>query len=312
MPSKPVTTTHDLRSMGIDLVALETFIAVARSGSFSTAAAQLHVSQPTVSGRVQRLESALGTKLLVRTTRNVATTAQGAALLTEASAALLELQRIVFALHEERRLASRRVVVASTTMLAATRLPTILRDYRLRYTDVEVHLLDLPYAEALNAVGAGDADIAVLAFEGGDNRFREQALHSEEMVLVAPATHPLACLESITLAQLASWPLLVTPQCEPILARVAAEGKRSGVTVPASTVFSSLHTMIGMLDAGMGLTLLPRSIAREQKSAHARIEVVGPKLVRSYSIVRARKAKLGTAATSFIRFLRQAMAGDPP
>jgi DNA-binding transcriptional LysR family regulator len=298
--------------MGIDLVELETFIAVAQFGSFSLAAEQLHVSQPTITGRVQRLESAVGTKLLVRTTRRVETTAQGAALLTAAAAALSDLRRIVLRLREQARLASRRVVVASTPMLAATRLPPIIRDYGQRYTDVQVKLLDLRYAEALAAVAAGNADMAVLAFEGKDMRFQVQPLNTEDMVLVVPATHALAGLKSVTLEQIAPWPLLVIEQYEPMLARVAEEVKRSGVTMAASTIVGNLNTMLGMLDAGLGGTLLPRSIARGRGTSHAVIEIAGSKLVRTFSLVRARKAKPGTAAQSFIRFLRQAMVEDRP
>jgi len=306
-PAKPA-----LGSMGIDLVSLETFIAVAHLGSFSQAAERLHVAQPTITGRVQRLESALGTKLLVRTTRSVETTAQGATLLTEASAALTELQRIVFGLREQGRLASRRVVVASTPVIASSRLPAIIRDYRVRYTDVEVTLLDLRYAEALAAVDTARADIAVLVFEGDDDRFLVQAIDSDDMVLVTPATHALARSGSITLAQLASWPLLALDRHEALLARIAEEGKRSGVTAVTSTLFRNLDTLLGMLDAGLGITLLPRSIARRRDASYAVIEIEGPDLARTLSVVRARKAKLGTAATSFIRFLRQKIVESPP
>jgi LysR family carnitine catabolism transcriptional activator len=310
MPSdlKPRPAIRDVGSMGIDLVQLETFVAVAELGSFSLAAQQLHVSQPTITGRVQRLEAALGTKLLVRTTRRVETTAEGATLLADAAAALSGLRRSVLKLREQGRLASRRVIVASTPMLAATRLPPIIRDYGQRYTDVQVKLLDLRYAEALAAVAAGNADMAVLAFEGRDMRFQVQALSTEDMVLVVPATHALAGFQSVTFEQIAPWPLLLIEQYESLWARVAEDVTRSGVTMAPTTIVGNLNTMLGMLDADLGATLLPRSIALGRRTSHAVIEIAGSKLVRTFSLVRARKVKPGTAAQSFIRFLRQAMA----
>jgi LysR family carnitine catabolism transcriptional activator len=298
---------RDAESMGIEMIELETFIAVARSGSFSHAAEQLHVSQPTVTGRVQRLETALGTRLLVRSTRKVETTAHGASLLAEASAALVGLRRIVLELREDARASIRRVIVASTPMLAATTLPPLIRDYRERFTDVQVNLLDLPLADALAAVEAGKADIALLAFEGDDPRFHAQPVWSEDMTLVVPPAHALAGLGSVTIEQIAPWPLLVIEQYGPMVTRIAEELARKGLAMAPPSVMTNLNTLLGMLDAGLGATLLPRSIARARGSAHTVIEIRGISLERTFSIVRAGKAELGTAAQSFIRFLRQAM-----
>jgi DNA-binding transcriptional LysR family regulator len=252
----------------------------------------------------------LGTRLLVRTTRRVEPTPQGAALLEQATTALVGLRRTVLSLRDRARLAARQVVVASTPMLAATTLPPIIRDYGRRYTDVQVKLLDLRYAEALASVDSGTADVAVLSFEGDDKRFLVQALRSEEMVLVVPPTHPLAQLSKATLEQVAACPLVLIEQYKPFLALLASEAAGSGLTMAESTIVGNLATMLGMLDAGLGATLLPRSIAAGHGPAQAMIEIDGLSLFRTFHLVRARKAKLGTAAQSFVRFLREAMGEE--
>ena len=291
--------------MQLDLVELETFLAVAELASFSLAAQQLHVTQPSITGRVQRLEEALGTKLLVRTSRRVEMTPQGAVLFAEATGALRRLRKVVHDFRQQAQQARQRVVVAATPMLAALTLPPIIRAYSQRYTDVQMQLRDLSYADCLSALEAGTADLAVLAFEGRDSRFQVQTLWSDDMVLVVPANHALGCLQRTTIEQLAPHPLLVVEQYEPMHRRIDEELKRRSLALAPFTTVASLNTLLGMLDAGMGAALLPRSMARRSAAAgQTLVEIDGMTLRRDFALVLPRKGALGTAAQSFCDFLR--------
>ena len=181
-------------ALRFDLAELETFLAVARLGSFSLAAKELHVSQPSVTSRIQRLEGTLKVKLLTRTTRRVEPTPEGARLRDAAERALSGLRDVLREFQSAADADRRRVVVAATPMVAALALPAIIRSYCQRYTDVEVRLLDLPYEQLLAAIEAGAADLAVTVFDGAPGKFRFQFLVDEEMRLVVPAAHPLAGL----------------------------------------------------------------------------------------------------------------------
>jgi LysR family carnitine catabolism transcriptional activator len=295
---------------GIDLVELETFIAVAEAGSFSAAAQRLHVAQPSVTGRVQRLETALGTKLLQRTTRKVETTEDGALLLAEANRALRGLREVVGKFRDGARLARQRVVVAATPMLAAHTLPPLIHAYSSRYPDVQVELRDLQYADALNALDTDAADLAVLALEGNDARYRFEPLWTRDMVLVAPRGHELAGRERIKLEEIARYPLMVVEQYQPIVARIAQALKPLGLSLPPIRAVANLNTLLGMFDAGMGVTLLPRSAAAGIGSGHSGIDIEGLDLRRNFGIVLARQSDLGTAATSFCRYLREHMRDE--
>ena len=123
-PSQPPDTA--LAISGVGLSELETFIAVAEFGSFSAAARHLHLSQPAVTARVQKLESLLGTKLLHRTTRNVAVTDDGQRLTTRAKETLCQLRLLIGEFTQQRAQHRHRVVVASSPMLAATMLPELI------------------------------------------------------------------------------------------------------------------------------------------------------------------------------------------
>lgn len=297
-------------SMRIGLVELETFIAVAELGSFSQAAQRLHVTQPSVTTRVKRLEDALGTKLFVRTTRRVETTPDGTRLLREASAALASLRTLVDEFTQEGRLARQRVVVAATPIIASDVLPPLVRSFSERFTDIRLTLLDLVHREVLAAVESGEADVGVLALDGEDQRFRAEPLMTEDVLLVVPRQHPLASRREVTLEQIADCKLMIIEQFQPMRQRIAEELQRRGVQMPPATVVAHVHTLLGMLNAGMGVALMPRYMAtRCQVEGHAACEIDGIRLTRTYSLVHLRKATPSSATVSFASFLRKALEG---
>lgn len=292
--------------MGIDLVELETFIAVAEAGSFSVAAQRLHVTQPTVTGRIQRLEGTLGTRLLQRTTRKVEATPQGALLLAEARQALGNLRQLVRGFRKKAREARQRVVVAATPTVAAVRLPAIIQDYCERFPDVEIELRDLPHPEVLAAIDEGSADLGVLAYGGEDPRYVFEPLWQDDMLLVAPKNHPLASYRKVGPRELAGHTFIIVGQHQHLRTKIAEAMERIDLRLPPSRVVANLNTLVGMLDAGMGVTLIPRSIShRADVARHSLIEIEGIDLRRNFGIVLSSRARLNAAGQSFCRFLTQ-------
>lgn len=299
-------------SMRIELSQLETFIAVAQFGSFSLAARHLYITQPSVTSRIQRLESTLGVKLLIRTTRSIQVTPQGAQLLKEATDTLHGLHNLVENFRRQADSARQRVIVATTPMLAALTLPPIIRDYCERFHGVQIELRDLRYQDALNSLLAGESDIAVLALEKGDPRFQFQAVREEDMVLVVPSDHKLASKPAASLDEISVFPLMMLQQYQPMQLRIAEALERHGLTFTPAMSAGNLATLLGMLDARMGITLLPRSLVRRsQQAGHAVIELSDIRLTRAFGIVTLRHARLGTTAQSFCSYLRQAMVTPP-
>ena len=126
------------------------------------------------------------------------------------------------------------------------------------------------------------------------------------MVLVVPATHPLGRVRRATIEQIAPHPLLVVEQYEPMHRRIDDELKRRGLSLAPFTTVASLNTLLGMLDAGMGAALLPRSMARRSAATgQAIVEIDGMTLRRDFALVLPRKGAPGTAVQSFCEFLRK-------
>ncbi|WP_322032119.1 LysR family transcriptional regulator [Paraburkholderia sp. J76] len=304
-PPKPNGRTHASPLLNLDLAELETFVAVAEAGSFSAAAQQLCVTQPAVTGRVRRLETTLGTTLLHRTTRRVETTEHGARLLDEANHALRGLRAVVAGFQEEARLARQRVAVAATPMLAALAMPAVIQRYSQRYPDVQIDLLDMQYRNALEAIDTGVADFALLCLEAEDERYAFEPLRSDDMVLVVPPGHALAQEPRVDATVFVTHSMMIIEQYRALCDRIDAILGSRGLSLAPVRVVGNLTTLVGMLEAGLGITLLPRAIAqRGDAKRHVIVEVDGIDMRRTFGIVQTSGARPGVAAASFCQFLR--------
>lgn len=299
----------------LDLIELETFIAIVELGSFSQAALRMHVSQPSVTARVQRLEQRLHTKLLNRTTRTMAPTKDGLRLYEKATQALHDLQNLVKEFDKSAVRSGHRVVVAATPMIAGTTLPRIIHAYKQIYPDVRVKLLDLQYREVIDQVRTGGADLAVIAFDGDSDKLNFEKLADEELLLVVPADHPLTLLREVTLKTVMEYPLMILDRYTNLLATIEDECLKRNLPVKALNEAAQLTTLLGMLDAGNSITFLPRSMAlANARITRATLRVTDLQLTRQYGIVVSKKGGLSSSAQSFVNYLHQeyanTLAGD--
>lgn len=302
-------------TLRFDLVELETFLVVVELGSFSLAAKRLHISQPSVTSRVQRLESLLKTKLLIRTTRRVEPTPAGMRLRERAEAALRDLRALMLELQAQAEVERLRVRVASTPMIAAVMLPPLIRAFGQRYPDVSIQLRDLQYEEVVEKIEAGEADVAVVAFDNDSSKLDFEPLSEEDLLLMVPAAHPLAGAGSVTLLQLADVPLMMLERYSMLRDRLAEAFAQRGMALRPAQEVVNLNTLLGLVDAGLGATVLPQSMAqRYAKDTRATLRIVDVPLRRRFGILRARNAMLTPAAASFVRFLREnfAAAAEAP
>ena len=295
----------DVSTLRFDLTDLETFLAVVELGSFSGAAKRMHVSQPAVTSRVQKLESVLKTTLVARTTRNVMATPDGEMLAERARDALQGLRDLMRDFQSRAAQTRLRTVIATTPMLAAVVLPPLIQSFRTAHPTMQVQVRDLQYEDVLTTVERGEADLAVTAFDDNSTKLHFEPLAREPMLLVLPKSHPLADVGSIALAQLATLPLMLLDRYAQVQTRLAAECDKHGLRLGPIQHATNVGTVLGLVDAGLGVTLLPRYMAqRSLMDSRAVLEVPAIDLSRSFGILYRGKADLNPATSLFFEHLR--------
>src|SRR5262245_52167418 len=140
---------------------IEAFLAVARNGNFTRAAADLHISQPALTVQIRQLEAALGLRLFDRNNRRVALTAQGRELVAPFERVLLDVRAIVDGAHDLSAHRRGIVTVACLPSIAASRLPKAIAALSARHEGIVVRVRDAVGARVTELVKSGEADFGV-------------------------------------------------------------------------------------------------------------------------------------------------------
>ncbi|WP_206997051.1 LysR substrate-binding domain-containing protein [Trinickia mobilis] len=257
----------------ITLRQLRYFVAAARTGQFSMAATDEHVSQSAITNAVLALESALGTRLFERLPQGVTLTPDGQDFYHHARHVL---DSVRDAMHKPR---SRSHDLRGTVRIAASYtvlgyfLPELFARFRASYPDVEIDLRDVDRPGIEEAVLNDDVDLGVTLLSNVErvSRFGHQVLiRSRRQLWVAP-THPLAQLRTPSLKDIAQYPyiLLTVDEGEQSTLRYWAK-KRMTPNIAFRT--SSMEALRGLVAYGFGVTVLSDMVFRPWSLEGKRIE----------------------------------------
>lgn len=236
------------------------FVAVAEELHFGRAAQRLHISQPPLSQTIQALESRLGVTLFERTRRRVALTHAGSVLLERARALLRDAEQAAVAAQRASRGEIGRLTIGFILAATHSLLPETLREFRRRMPEVELTLKEMPIREQVAALADGAIDVGFLRPPVDTAAIAAQTLVREPFVVALPEGHRLARHASLPLASLAEEPFVMsTPGRSPLYTQIVSACAASGFTPIVAQDAAHLVTVIGLVRAGLGIAVLPRS-----------------------------------------------------
>ena len=251
-------------SQAIELRHLRYFTAVAEELHFGRAAERLGIAQPPLSQQIKGLEGLVGCLLFERRPQ---------VRLTPAGEALLEVARRTLAQVEEGLELTRRagrgetgmITVGFAASILTTALPEILRTYREQYPGVELRLRELSSAAQAAALADGSIDVGFVreAVVQGSELICEPILR-EEFVVVLPPAHPLAEREQLPLIDIAEEPFVHFPRAvaPALFDQIADACGRAGFRPRVVQEAQEWLTILGLVEAGLGVSLVPASFRR--------------------------------------------------
>lgn len=197
--------------MTVTLQRLRYFVAVAEELSFTRAAARLHISQPSLSEQVRRLEEGTGITLFHRTSRQVQLTEAGRAYFEEVGAILDGLDRArERAMHIQAAHAAT-VRIAYTASVAYQALPLILDELVSVEPRLETVVVQRPAPQAVSDVLVGDADLALVREFAGAPGLLAETVRREQLAAFMSVDHALASRPELRLADLRSRTVVIVP-----------------------------------------------------------------------------------------------------
>jgi DNA-binding transcriptional LysR family regulator len=237
---------------------LRYFLAVVDQESFSKAAQQCCVSQPTLSVGIAKLEELLGKSLFSRSNRHVRVTAAGRLFLHHARRIENEFNLARSVVEADDGVRSMRVGVLNS--IPGTDIARMIRLALLRRPTERFELVPGTARELKDKLRRGRIDLAVTIASGESDRFEDQPLRTESFKIAMPSSHPLSGHEVVAAEELAADVMIVRRHCES-LSRVSRHFADRGVQPHFALRGTNDERIVQMISAGLGVTVMPESYA---------------------------------------------------
>jgi len=290
----------------LTLQQLRTFRAVADHMSFSAAAVQLGISQPSVSYQVKELETVLGLPLLDRLGKRIRLTEAGEILYGYARRTLNLLDEAAVTFEQIRGLRRGRLRVGATTTVGIYVIPLALGAFKKRHPGLQVSL-DISGRNTMqDRVLKGTVDMAILSPPVDDTELVAEPFMNDELVMVVPAGHPLGGRPDLTLRDFKDEPFLMREAGSGTRLCVEEAAQRAGVTLQTAMELGSNGAIKHAVEAGLGVAVLSRhAIELERREGGLLVvDVDGFPILRPWSIVHVRRQRLPAAVEEFAGFLK--------
>jgi LysR family hydrogen peroxide-inducible transcriptional activator len=286
----------------MELHQLRYFCAVAETGSFSRAAEQSHISQPSLSQQILKLEDELGARLFDRLGRSVRLTDLGKTFLPRARAVLRELEAAKGDVVEHKDSVGGVVTIGVIPTVAPYLLPPYLTTFSKKFPQARLTVVEEITPVLLDRLRAGTIDVAILASPIRGHEFEFTPLLTEPLFAALPAKHKLAARRSLSLKDLRSEPFLLLRDGHCFRATAVAACDRARLNpqiIFESGQFSSLLSMVG---AGMRVSIVPE-MAIEKSAQCKYVRIADASATRTIGLLILRGRSLSRAHIGFLEHL---------
>jgi DNA-binding transcriptional LysR family regulator len=260
----------------MELRQIRSFLSIAETLHFGRTAELVHLSQPALSLQIRALESEVGVRLLDRNRRKTALTAAGRAFRDAAIRGVSQLDRAIrnARLAADGKLGLLRIGFISTA--GSELVPAIIRRFRELNPEVEFSLRNILTAEQIQMLEGGALDVGFLRLPiGGHPQLNVVTLHREPFVLVVPSSHELAKKKKVRLREVAGQDFVMYDRTHaPGFHDLIFGMLRQADIVPnVRQSAGEMPTLISLVAAGMGISVLPLSAVRHSVAAVVGLEI---------------------------------------
>ncbi len=288
----------------INLKLLQTFLLVAEHTSFRKAAERSCRSQSAISAQVRALEEQIGVPLFHRTTRRVRLTAEGLELFDCVSQALGSMDGGLRRLQDAARLQEGRVTLACSPTIAGTRLAKVLAAFGQDHPGIRIQVREQTSADLLDSVRRLEVDFGIGPVT--DSReFLFETLLTDPLYALVPQTIARGRQDTITLAELATMPVLLLNQATALRSQLDGALREQGLALDTRYEFAHAQTLVSMACAGLGAAILPSiTLPAALDDSVARLRIIQPDLSRRIALVSLPGQSLSPAAARFADYVR--------
>lgn len=268
----------------MELHQIRYFSAVARLGSFTKAAKECGVTQPTLSQQIAKLESDLGRVLFDRIGKTVRLSEAGLAFRDQAGRILAMVDDAKSSLAHDPEAGS--ITIAAIPTIAPFLLPQVIRRFQVKCPKARVEVRELTTDEILREVELGELDLAVLALPVTGDSIEVEKLFTEELLLVLPTLHPLAKQKTIGIKDIAHEKLILLHDAHCLSGETMQFCSSHHIQPLITAKLAQLTTLLELVSLGMGISFIPKMALKSDKDKRRLFRSLhGDKPTRSLAMI---------------------------
>jgi DNA-binding transcriptional LysR family regulator len=281
----------------IDIDDLIAFTALADLGSFSAAAEHIHISQPAFSRRIDKLEKALESQLVERTTRQVMLTATGRDFHRNIQRILSDLDVTIMGVKGTAVVSQGEVIVGCVPSAVNYFASVVIKKFHRLYPMVKVKLIDSSANDILLDVARGDADFGINFVGSQDKEIEFTELVTEHFVAACRRDHPLAREKHVRWSDLEKYDYIAADKGSGN--RLIIDQALASLDSKPHSIFETQHgtTMIGLVEAGLGVASVPSmAMPADDHPLLISVPLIDPEVKRVVGLIKRRGRELNPLA----------------
>lgn len=242
---------------------LKAFVQIVESHTYAEAAENLHLSQPAVSIAIKNLEQEVGGKLFNRTTRQLELTPEGRDFLPVAQRLLQDWQRASDDLKSRFVKGEGSVTIAAMPSFASSMLPKILSDFRKKYSNMTIKIVDEVMDKVIQQVRENRAELGFVFEPENLTGLQFTPIFLDNFILVLPPLHPLSHVDVIEWRDLVKHPFVAMNYGSTMRIWLDNEAERAGVTLDIVAEAGQFATIGQLVKESVGVSIVP-ALCQEQ------------------------------------------------
>lgn len=285
---------------------IRSFLALAKHLSFTRAAEELGISQPTLTVQIHQLEEMLSVTLFDRNRRQVRLTHVGRDLLQPLEQLLVDLEAVMNFSSDHAKLKSGTIRIASLPSVASILLPKAIRAFNSEYPGILVQAYDIDAEQVVEMVKLEQADFGIGAKMLPDKDITVDDFLTDQLCVYFPDGHPLQTKKKhkIELSECVDYPLIMSERNGSVRKLVERAIIDEGLDVTIAQEINTIPTALGMVRCGLGVAILPYSaVLNGSMQGIDFLPMASPHLHREIGIMRKASKRLSPAAEHFLNVL---------
>lgn len=290
----------------MDIKQLHYFIAVSEQMNFSKAAERLHISQPSLSNAIKKLEQEIGSPLLERNTRNLQ--------LTEAGELLFERAKVIVKNMEVLKIEMNEVIVHGTRditigVMESIKhwLPKVIANYKKDYPQMKFHLVDILGSKRVKkSLKSYKTHVIITNQLMDDPELEVQTLYEERLVAVLPLHHPLAQKDTLTISDICEEPFIISTEGFQTRRDILTSFEQAGKSINIQFEIERFETAVSLVREHLGVTILPENYLQGPTAKTiVKKEIEGVNLNRNVYLVYLKNRHLPLAIRQLLKDILQ-------